>query len=199
MEISDALAALRELDALPDARRRYLAALAADAPNDADRARLVFLARYENRRVREQTEADLKADYAARAALADYSVEHPEEGPQKPGGVRRWHEDDVTYPQARPVTISWTTPTKTAPEQVPPKRRRLNEPVRHHGSSPGRNETPKPKPEPKPPRPLPEHGTVTRYQLPHLCRCDSCRAAKSAANRRERERRAEKRSAQSPK
>lgn len=194
MPLIDALLAIRSLTDLPEPRRRHLCVLAADARTDAERARIVFRARDEERRVRRQTEATVEAELAEKTALAEQAAERPVEGPQKPAGRRRWHDDDVTYPEARPVTVTWGPITKIAPDQVPVQRRRLNEPVRHHGWSPGRFETKEPmvKPEPKP-RPLPEHGTVTRYQNPHMCRCSLCRAAKSAANRGERKRRAAQR------
>lgn len=190
MNTLDALAALRRLDALPEARRRYLCVLATDARTDAERARIVLEARHEQRPVRADLEASLKAQYAERAALADYSVEHPENEPQRPAGVRRWHEDDVTYPEPRPVTIRYVEPTKTAPANVPPKRRPLNGPVRHHGSSPGRNV--------KPAEPVarqkvePAHGTLTRYQRPWQCRCPLCREVKRQSNARHNAKRAER-------
>lgn len=192
MNLQDALAAIRDLEALPLPRRRHLAILVADAPTDAERARLVFVARDENRRVREQAEADLKARYAARAAMADYNAEHAADEPERPVRVRRWEGDGITYPEPRPLTISWTTPTKAAPEQMPSKRRPLNGPVRHHGSSPGRNETPKPKAKPEPkPKTEPEHGTLTRYQKPWYCRCPLCREVKRESNARHNAKRAE--------
>ena len=67
---TDALAAIRHLDALPEPRRRYLTMLAADARTDADRALIVLEARCENRRTRQQAEADLKAEFQARARWA---------------------------------------------------------------------------------------------------------------------------------
>jgi hypothetical protein len=62
MNTLDALAAIRRLDALPEARRRYLAVLAADAPNDTYRARIVMMAKRENIEVRDATERAVNAD-----------------------------------------------------------------------------------------------------------------------------------------
>lgn len=188
MHTLDALSAIRSLDALPVPRRRHLAALALDAPTDPDRARIVRHAREEERRVRENLEADLKADHAARAAWTQRTAERPSEAPQR--SSQRVDRTESTTPAHRPVTVTWGEPTRTATAQQVRERRPLNGPVRHHGSE---SSTPaKPKPEPKP-RALPDHGTLGRYQNPHACRCSLCRAAKSAANRREREKRAAKR------
>jgi len=69
VNISDAVSTLRKLDALPELRRRHLVVLAADAPTDADRARLVMMARRENIEVRYAIEAALKAEYSQRARM----------------------------------------------------------------------------------------------------------------------------------
>lgn len=55
--IPEALAAIRDLDALPEARRHFLCVLAADALTDADRALIVMKAGDEERRVRRNLEA----------------------------------------------------------------------------------------------------------------------------------------------
>lgn len=185
MDTRTAITALRALDALAPARRQHLATLVATAHRDAERARIVLQAKHENRHTREALEASLKAELAARHERALSNPERLSEAVQTfPARVDRL--DGIRVPAPRPVTTTWTTPTKTATTST----------KRPEGIGANRAQRVAERPEPKP-RVLPEHGTVTRYQVPHLCRCEECRAAKSAANRRERERRAAKRSAQS--
>lgn len=125
MNTTDAAAAIRNLDALPELRRRHLVALAADARTDADRARLVFLAQDENRRVRRQIEAALTAEFSARARWAEGNPERPAEAPQTPTGGRRWAEEGTTHDGPRPVTVAWGPITKTATEKQTRERKPL--------------------------------------------------------------------------
>lgn len=67
MNITDALSAIRSLDALAEARRRHLCALTATALTDAERSRIVAMAQRENIDTRWATEQALKAELAERA------------------------------------------------------------------------------------------------------------------------------------
>lgn len=187
MELSNALRAIRSLTDLPEARRRHLAVLAADTRTDAERARLVFLAREEDRRVRENLEAALKADHAARAAHAQAIAERPSETPQCPS--KRVDRTEGTTPEHRPVTVTWGPATKTATaEQVRERRPLMSVNRRYDDQRPKAPATPKPEPKP---RPEAQHGSLTLYQKG--CRCEMCRASKASANGREREKRVARR------
>lgn len=177
MTIPDALSAIRKLDALPDARRRHLSMLAADAPRDSDRARIVLEARHEAREARAQTEATLKADYRARTEWALRNPQRLAEARQEPSRRRFVMDDEVRTPAPRPVTTRWTTPTKiaTAPTKRPEKiganhRERVAEPL-----PPGTLKV-----NPNTGRPV-NHGKTSGYQAG--CRCEACKSAKAASRK----------------
>lgn len=170
MIISEALRVLRALDALPEPRRRYLCALAADAPTDAQRARIVLEARHECRTVRENLSAALSADLDARRDWAMRNPRGPSEPPQGPSkrGMRSAAEEGTTHPGPRPISVRYVTPTKAMTERHKQARRKLNEPVRHHGSLPAE-------------KPI-THGTSSGYRSG--CRCDSCREWKAQSRKK---------------
>jgi hypothetical protein len=207
MEISEALTAIRELEAIPEARRRYLAALVGTAPTDAERALIVLNARHECRTVREKTEADLRAELAARRDWAARNPQRPAEGLPGPSKRRYTMAEGVRFPEHRPVSVRYAAPTKTAPEK--PERKPMNTPVRHHGSEKKRPAVVPPpviqeeKSTKKPARrrqPEAKHGTVHRYNGTKNrppCRCDSCKAAKVIANAKARGKMRQKKLAES--
>lgn len=189
MQTLDALAALRSLDALPAPRRRHLAAVVVDARTDPDRRRIVRQAQEEDRRVRENLEADLKAELASRRAQAQAIAERPSAAAQR--AYRRVDRTEGTTPAHRPVTVRFVEPTKvTTAEQMRERRPLMSVNRKYDDQKTTAPATPKPEPKP---RPEAQHGSLTLYQKG--CRCEMCRAAKSAANRRERERRAKQRAA----
>lgn len=167
MDTHAAVTALRTLDALPEARRRYLAALAASAPTDQDRARIVVMARRENIDQQWATEQALKAEFDARRSWMPRSPERPAEAPRKPS--RRIVRTDDTTPEHRPVTVRFVVPRQVA----------TVERARPEGI--GGNhvyDRPVPAPEAKPMK----HG-ITGYNQ-HGCRCELCRAAKAESRKR---------------
>lgn len=170
MDVLTALAAIRQLDALPEARRRYLAVLAADARTDADRARIVFEARHEDRRVREKADADFSAELQTRARWADRNPQRLPESHTEPSKRRYGLAEGVRFPAHRPVIVSWTPSAKTGTQQ--PERRPMNGPVRHHGSEPGTKDLQ---------FPTRKHGTAGTYNLG--CRCDPCCTASAEYGR----------------
>ena len=180
MEISDALTALRDLDALPELRRRYLTMLAADARTDADRALIVVKARDEERRVRADLEAALKADYAARARWAAGNPPKLSKAPQRPSrrGQLVGAEPGTTHTGPRPVTITYGPITRKATEKQKQERKPLMGKNRVYPTAPA-EPVAKVKPEPRPRKQAPEHG-LTAYNK-NRCRCEICRAAKSTS------------------
>lgn len=177
MKTLDALAAIRQLDALPEVRRRYLAVLAADAPSVSDRARIVMMAQRENIEVRYATERAVNAELNSRARWAEDHPERPAEAPQKATGGRRWAEEGVSYPGPRSVTVRHVEPTKTATEKQTRERR----PLMGQNKKYADKQVPVPT-EPKPRKQAPEHG-LTGYAK-RGCRCDICRAAKAESRRK---------------
>lgn len=172
MEISEALTAIRELEAIPEARRRYLATLVGTASTDADRALIVLNARHECRTVRENTEADLKAELASRRDWAARNPQRPPEERTQPSRRRYTMAEGVRFPEHRPVSVRYVAPTKSAPEK--PEHRPLNAPVRHHGSEAPQAEVKKSR------KRSPAHG-ITAYNKG--CRCEICRASKVESRR----------------
>jgi hypothetical protein len=177
MNTLDALAALRELDVLAEPRRRHLCMLAADAPTDAERARLVFQARHEARQVRAQAEAALKAELAERARWAEDHAERPVEGPLRPSrrGQLIGAEEGTTHAGPRPVVVTYGPITRTATEKQKQERKPLMGANRKYPSAPA------PEVKVKAPRPL-KHGLASTYNH-HGCRCDECRAAKALSRK----------------
>lgn len=185
MNTLDALAAIRRLDAVPEARRRYLAILIADAPSDADRARIVTMAKRDNIEVRYAIEAALKAEFSERARWAERNPERPAELPQRPSrrGQLVGAEEGTTHSGPRPVTVRYVQPTKTANETQTRERRPLMGQNKQYADKrvPVRKE-------PKPRKQAPEHG-LSAYSN-RGCRCDVCKAAKSASRQKRNVRRA---------
>lgn len=165
MDVLTAVATLRELDSLSEARRHYLSKLAATAPTDADRARIVTMAKRENVNQRWATEQALKAELDDRRAWATKNPENPVEVPQ--AASQRIVRTDDTTPEHRPVTVRFVAPTKTAKAK----------PVRAEGM--GTNRVYDKTPEPEQPM---KHG-ITGYNQ-HGCRCELCRAAKAESRKR---------------
>ncbi|MFB4348611.1 hypothetical protein [Microbacterium sp. CR_7] len=163
MTIHEALAALHTLTDLPEARRRYLAVLAADAPTDADRKLIVVKARHECRTVRENLSADLRAEFDARRVAVAERAQRPAEVPQKPSQRRFPTPDGIRYPASRPVVITWTSPTKIS-EPVKVDRRPLV------GKAPEKKNTLEKKPKAVP---VIAHGTLSGYTN-GKCRCPAC-------------------------
>ena len=204
MRIPEAVAALRSLDALPDARRRYLCVLAARAATDTERSRIVLEARRESRRVRENLTAALRAEFTARTQSATRAASRPVEPAERPTGSRYADADGMRYPEPRPVTISWTQPTKTGhpkarAEGVGKNREYVEEPPRknrpEHGLT-GYNKRKcrcevcvQAKKDSRLRRGLrrpnggeAQHGTISRYSN-NKCRCDECRSAAATYQR----------------
>ncbi len=176
MQTTEALDALRSLTDLPAGRRGYLCALAANARTDADRAQIVLEARAEERRVRQNLEADLMAELQARARWAQDQPAKPSEAPQKPSRRgERIERDDSATPAHRPVTVRYVEPTKTATKAQARERRPMNGPVRHHGSEKVEKTPPAPKADPI------THATSSAYRSG--CRCDDCREWKAKSRR----------------
>ncbi|WP_341954552.1 hypothetical protein [Microbacterium sp. LWH13-1.2] len=178
MNFSDAVSALYELDALPELRRRYLTMLAADAQTDVDRALIVVKARDEERRVRADLAVSLKAEFADRARWAASNPPKPSGAAQKPVGGRRWTEEGTTHDGPRPVIVTWGPITRTPTEEQIRERRSLMGQNKKYVDKP----VAKVKPEPRPRKQAPEHG-LTAYNK-NRCRCDVCRAAKSASRKK---------------
>lgn len=180
MDTHTAVTALRALDSLPEARRRYLSAIAATAPTDADRARIVVLAKRENIDQRWATEQALKAELDNRREWASRNEMKPVEVSQE--ASQRIVRTDDTTPEPRPVSVRFVAPTKTAKAK----------PVRPESIGVNRvyNDAPKPL------DPARTHGIVSTYNWG--CRCNSCSEASARYGRDYRARkRTEKRSGKS--
>lgn len=186
MQITDALLALRQLDALAEPRRRHLCMLAADARTDADRELIVVKARDEQRAVRANLEAALKADYTARARWAADNPAKPAESAQRLSkrGQLVGAEPGTTHTGPRPVTVTWGPITRTATEEQVRERKPLMGRNRVYPTAPA-VPVAKVKPEPA-------HGTLTRYQRPWQCRCSLCREVKRQSNARHNAKRADR-------
>lgn len=167
VNIQDALAAIRQLDALAQPRRRHLAVLAADARTDADRALIVAMARRENIEVRWTLEQATTAEFAERARWTERNPQRLPESHTEPSKRRYGLAEGVRFPAHRPVLVSWTTPTKTGNQQ--PERRPLFTANKKYDD---------PAPIEKPI----QHGTSTAYNR-DKCRCDACKAAKALSRK----------------
>lgn len=183
MNIPDALAALRTLDGLPEPRRKRLCALAATAPTDADRARIVIMGKRENIDQRWATEQALKAELDDRRAWATRNPEKPVEAPQK--ASKRMERTDETTPVHRPVIVTWGPVTKTAKVRT----------TRPEGIGTNRVYDDDLKPEPTR-FATRTHGIVATYNSG--CRCGDCSEASARRGREYRARRKQANSAQSP-
>lgn len=179
MNASDAVAALRELADLPSQRRAELARRAVHAPTDADRARLVYRARAEAESAREEHERQVSEDYAARlAAMAEREAsQDARDKPQTPGRRRYADPDGLRYPDARPVTVRYTTPRRPEAERVQVRREGIG---MNHAQRIAEREQEQQVPavvldvNPKTGAPL-AHGS-NGYRVG--CRCSECKAGK---------------------
>lgn len=168
MRIPEALTAIRELDTLPESRRRYLVALVGTAPTDAARALIVLNARYECRTVREKTESVLRAELAARRDWAARNPPRPAEERTEPSKRRYTMAEGVRFPEHRPVSVRYVAPRKTAPEKTEHRPLIGTNRTYEEGKAPEAKVS-------KSRKRAPEHG-LTGYN--QGCRCDDCRLAK---------------------
>lgn len=117
METSQALTTIRTLDALPVQRRRHLAAQIAHALTHDQRQHIVVRATAENALALE-IEDDIQAEYADRLAASRARAQREENAVQTASAPAwRGFSDHEELPAARPVTITYTTPTKPLSEE----------------------------------------------------------------------------------
>ena len=150
------LQALRALD-LPAPRVAYLSRLILSAPTPDERERIIDEATTESRRNAYRIKAQEDRLYRLRREYEQATASTPQAPSAPRTGSRRYTE---MHPEPRPVSVSYTKPTKQAPEPVD---------------------------ESKPVCP-PEHPHSDHCYTAHKCRCSQCRAAKAKTQREHRQR-----------
>lgn len=180
MNLSQAIAAIRALD-LPEQRRVYLIHELKSAPTTGRWSTIVQQARQEAVQARLSKRAAVgEAWRERRAAEARKTSQSPVEA------LPVLHRPVSSFPAPRPVTVTWTKPTK--PDAV----RQVKRPE-VIDSAPRLPRTTKPGIATCPP----EHPHNAKCYSNHKCRCTRCRVAKATAQREYMARRRARQSEQS--
>lgn len=163
MNLSQAIASVRELSDLPEPRRAQIVRDLMTAPTTGRWARIAESARQEAVQARLSTRADITAAWRARATMeALRGSERPAES------LDRVPRLPVTVETPRPVTVTWTTPRKPDVVRVQARPEAIN-------SAPTYTCPPDH-----------AHGLAC---YAHRCRCIRCREAKAESQRAYLERR----------
>ena len=173
MDISEAVAAIRSLDALTSPRRAYLIRSLHDAPPTGEWGRIVDSAKAEADAAKTAREDAVEAAWRARNARPAPAPAEPRTAPQR---AAQPHAEREFWRPPGPVTVTWTTPTKPLVERVQKRAEGIT------------GAKPKPTTSPKSIEPAPHekatvgiaHGTVRGYNH-QACRCELCREAKRAS------------------
>jgi hypothetical protein len=177
VNLIDAVAAVRALQHLPDQRRAALITQLMTAPTTGAWGKIVEQATAESRRNAYRSRAYVETRLAESMA-ADRRTEAPT-APSVPS-ARTYRSDIVPMPEARPVTVTFTTPRRPLVVRVQQRENSIHAPevaavkVRAEKSVKAKVQRPDP-------APLPgiEHGLLGYNKF--RCKCSTCADAKRAS------------------